>query len=416
MWVSDIGRKRRLRNVLLIVVCIQLALTVRIGVLQLIKGSELQAMAYSQQTLNRAVNPKRGRILDRSGKIELAISASTETISINPTNIKAQNKEKVARALSDIFELDYEKVLKKVKRKTSIEIIVKKVDKEKTDKLRVWLNENNITTGINIDEDTKRYYPYSSLASNIIGFTGSDNQGLEGLESYYDEILSGKPGKILKLTDANGSDMGVEGEDYISAENGNDIVLTIDMTVQSIAEKHLKEACIDNVCTDGGNVIIMNPKNGDIFAMATYPNYDLNSPYQINNEEIKGVWDTLSGGEKSNYLLQMWRNKAISDTYEPGSTFKLVTSSAALEEGITDTDRAGEFNCSGSITVAGARIKCWRYYRPHGSQSLRQALMNSCNPVFIGIGQKLGVHTYYSYLEKFGLLRRTGIDLPRRSK
>ena len=416
MWVSDIGRKRRLRNVLLIVVCIQLALTVRIGVLQLIKGSELQAMAYSQQTLNRAVNPKRGRILDRSGKIELAISASTETISINPTNIKAQNKEKVARALSDIFELDYEKVLKKVKRKTSIEIIVKKVDKEKTDKLRVWLNENNITTGINIDEDTKRYYPYSSLASNIIGFTGSDNQGLEGLESYYDEILSGKPGKILKLTDANGSDKGVEGEDYISAENGNDIVLTIDMTVQSIAEKHLKEACIDNVCTDGGNVIIMNPKNGDIFAMATYPNYDLNSPYQINNEEIKGVWDTLSGGEKSNYLLQMWRNKAISDTYEPGSTFKLVTSSAALEEGITDTDRAGEFNCSGSITVAGARIKCWRYYRPHGSQSLRQALMNSCNPVFIGIGQKLGVHTYYSYLEKFGLLRRTGIDLPRRSK
>lgn len=416
MWVSDIGRKRRLRNVLLIVVCIQLALTVRIGILQLIKGSELQAMAYSQQTLNRAVNPKRGRILDRSGKIELAISASTETISINPTNIKAQNKEKVARALSDIFELDYEKVLKKVKRKTSIEIIVKKVDKEKTDKLRVWLNENNITTGINIDEDTKRYYPYSSLASNIIGFTGSDNQGLEGLESYYDEILSGKPGKILKLTDANGSDMGVEGEDYISAENGNDIVLTIDMTVQSIAEKHLKEACIDNVCTDGGNVIIMNPKNGDILAMATYPNYDLNSPYQINNEEIKGVWDTLSGGEKNNYLLQMWRNKAISDTYEPGSTFKLVTSSAALEEGITDTDRAGEFNCSGSITVAGARIKCWRYYRPHGSQSLRQALMNSCNPVFIGIGQKLGVHTYYSYLEKFGLLRRTGIDLPRRSK
>ena len=416
MWVSDIGRKRRLRNVLLIVVCIQLALTVRIGILQLVKGSELQAMAYSQQTLNRAVNPKRGRILDRSGKIELAISASTETISINPTNIKAQNKEKVARALSDIFELDYEKVLKKVKRKTSIEIIVKKVDKEKTDKLRVWLNENNIVTGINIDEDTKRYYPYSSLASNIIGFTGSDNQGLEGLESYYDEILSGKPGKILKLTDANGSDMGVEGEDYISAENGNDIVLTIDMTVQSIAEKHLKEACIDNVCTDGGNVIIMNPKNGDILAMATYPNYDLNSPYQINNEEIKGVWDTLSGGEKSNYLLQMWRNKAISDTYEPGSTFKLVTSSAALEEGITDTDRAGEFNCSGSITVAGARIKCWRYYRPHGSQSLRQALMNSCNPVFIGIGQKLGVHTYYSYLEKFGLLRRTGIDLPRRSK
>ena len=369
-------------------------------------------MAYSQQTLNRTINPKRGRILDRNGKIELAVSASTETVSVNPTNISANNKQKVARALSEIFDLDYEKTLKKVSKKTSIEIIVKKVDKEKTDKLRIWLAENNITTGINIDEDTKRYYPYSTLASNIIGFTGSDNQGLEGLESYYDDILSGKQGKILKLTDATGTDMGVEGEDYIAAEDGDDIILTIDMTIQSIAEKYLKQACIDNACTDGGNVIIMNPKTGDILAMATYPNYDLNSPYEINNEELKSVWDTLSGGEKSNYLLQMWRNKAISDTYEPGSTFKLVTSSAALQEGITDTDRAGEFHCSGSITIAGARIKCWRYYRPHGSQSLRQALMNSCNPVFIGIGQKLGIHTYYSYLEKFGLLTKTGIDLP----
>lgn len=412
MWISDVGRKRKLRNMLFIIFLIQIALIIRIGFIQFVQGAELQAMAYSQQTLNRTINPKRGRILDRNGKIELAVSASTETVSVNPTNISANNKQKVARALSEIFDLDYEKTLKKVSKKTSIEIIVKKVDKEKTDKLRIWLAENNITTGINIDEDTKRYYPYSTLASNIIGFTGSDNQGLEGLESYYDDILSGKQGKILKLTDATGTDMGVEGEDYIAAEDGDDIILTIDMTIQSIAEKYLKQACIDNACTDGGNVIIMNPKTGDILAMATYPNYDLNSPYEINNEELKSVWDTLSGGEKSNYLLQMWRNKAISDTYEPGSTFKLVTSSAALQEGITDTDRAGEFHCSGSITIAGARIKCWRYYRPHGSQSLRQALMNSCNPVFIGIGQKLGIHTYYSYLEKFGLLTRTGIDLP----
>ena len=412
MWISDVGRKRKLRNMLFIIFLVQIALIIRIGFIQFVQGVELQAMAYSQQTLNRTINPKRGRILDRNGKIELAVSASTETVSVNPTNISANNKQKVARALSEIFDLDYEKTLKKVSKKTSIEIIVKKVDKEKTDKLRIWLAENNITTGINIDEDTKRYYPYSTLASNIIGFTGSDNQGLEGLESYYDDILSGKQGKILKLTDATGTDMGVEGEDYIAAEDGDDIILTIDMTIQSIAEKYLKQACIDNACTDGGNVIIMNPKTGDILAMATYPNYDLNSPYEINNEELKSVWDTLSGGEKSNYLLQMWRNKAISDTYEPGSTFKLVTSSAALQEGITDTDRAGEFHCSGSITIAGARIKCWRYYRPHGSQSLRQALMNSCNPVFIGIGQKLGIHTYYSYLEKFGLLTRTGIDLP----
>ncbi len=293
MWISDVGRKRRLRNVLFVFFIIQIALIVRVGFIQFIQGSELQAMAYSQQTLNRNINPKRGKILDRTGKIELAVSASTETVSINPTNIAPENKEKLARALTDIFNLDYEKILKKVKKRTSIEIIVKKVEKEQTDKLRVWLNENNITTGVNIDEDTKRYYPYNALASSIIGFTGSDNQGLEGLERYYDDILSGTQGKILKLTDAKGTDMGVEGEDYIAAENGDDIIVTIDMTIQAIAEKYLSQACIDNVCTDGGNIIIMNPKSGDILAMATYPNYNLNSPYEINNEEIKSIWDTI---------------------------------------------------------------------------------------------------------------------------
>ena len=412
MWISDVGRKRRLKNMLIVFFIIQLALITRVGFIQFIQGSELQAMAYSQQTLNRDINPKRGRILDRTGKVELAVSASTETVSINPTNISSENKEKLAKAFVDIFDVDYETTLKKLKKKTAIEIIVKKVDKEKTDELRLWLEENNITTGVNIDEDTKRYYPYGTLASNIIGFTGSDNQGLEGLESYYDDILRGTQGKILKLTDATGTDMGTDGEDYIPAEDGDDIVLTIDMTIQAIAEKYLAQACIDNECTDGGNIIILNPKSGDVLAMATYPNYNLNSPYEINNEELKAVWDTLESSEKNNYLLQMWRNKAISDTYEPGSTFKLLTSSAALEEGITDVDISGEFNCSGSITIAGARIKCWRYYRPHGAQSLREALMNSCNPVFIGIGQELGVSTFYDYLEKFGLLERTGIDLP----
>lgn len=156
----------------------------------------------------------------------------------------------------------------------------------------------------------------------------------------------------------------------------------------------------------------MNPNNGDILAMAGYPNFNLNEPFTINNEELASNWDSIPQDEKSNLLQQMWRNRAISDGYEPGSTFKLITASAALEEGITDTDNKGEFNCSGSIEIAGVRIKCWRYYRPHGAQSLREALMNSCNPVFISIGQKLGVHTYYSYLEKFGLLRKTGIDLP----
>lgn len=313
-------------------------LIVRIGFIQFVQGSELQAMAYKQQTLNRNINPKRGTIWDATGKVSLAISASVETVSVNPTNIKSADKEKVAKAMSDIFSLDYEKVLKKVSKNSSIETIAKKVDKELTDKLRIWMEENNISTGINIDEDTKRYYPYGKLASNILGFTGSDNQGLEGIEAYYDDVLSGEQGKILKLTDATGTDMEIEGEDYISAVNGDDIILTIDMTIQGIVEKYLTEACIDNVCTDGGNVIILNPKTGDILAMAEYPSYDLNEPYTINNEELERVWDTLSSSEKSSNLQQMWRNKAISDTYEPGSTFKLVTASAAIEEGITNTD------------------------------------------------------------------------------
>jgi len=209
-----------------------------------------------------------------------------------------------------------------------------------------------------------------------------------------------------------GGEISNEGEKYIDAIDGNDLVLTIDSTIQGIAEKYLKEACIDNVCTDGGNIIIMNPKNGDILAMAGYPNYNLNSPYEPSTDEMKEGWDKLTQSDQVKYMQSIWRNKAVADTYEPGSTFKLVTASTALEEGITTTDKAGEFCCTGSITIAGARMKCWRYYRPHGPESLRDALMNSCNPVFIGLGQKIGVHKYYEYLGKFGFLRTTGIDLP----
>lgn len=209
-----------------------------------------------------------------------------------------------------------------------------------------------------------------------------------------------------------GGEIGHEGENYVSAIDGNDLVLTVDFTIQSIVEKYLEEACIDNKCTDGGNIVVMNPQNGDILAMATYPSYNLNTPYEAYTEELKQSWDSMEQAEKTKNLQAVWRNKAIADTYEPGSVFKLITSSAALEEGITDTDKEGEFCCTGGIEVAGVRIKCWRYYRPHGSESLRQALMNSCNPVFIGLGQKMGVYTYYNYLNKFKLLNKTGIDLP----
>ena len=384
----------------------------RLAYIQFFDGNRLQVLAYEQQVQQRAINAKRGTIYDSTGNYILAISSSVSCVTVNPTNIAKENKEKVAKALSDIFKLEYEKVLKKVNRRSSIETIVKKVEEDKADELRKWLINNNITSGVNIDEDTKRYYPYNNLASQFIGFCGSDNQGLDGIEAKFDEILRGTNGTIARATDATGEHIGTEGENYTSPIDGKSIKLSIDMTIESIAEKYLEEACIDNKCTDGGNIVIMKPKTGDILAMATYPSYNLNEPYTINNEEILANWDKTDEKEKMKLLQGMWRNKAISDTYEPGSVFKLVTASASLEEGITDTDKAGEFCCTGGITVGGARIKCWRYYRPHGSESLRQGLMNSCNPVFIGLGQKLGVKTYYSYLRKFGLLDKTGVKLP----
>ena len=409
---GGLTRKKRMRNAIFVVFLVMLLIIGRIGWIQFVDGDRLKYMAYVQHTLDRKINPKRGTIYDATGEKILAVSATVRTITVNPVNISKDDKEKVARALSDIFDVDYETTLKKVSKRSSIETIAKKVEKEQADELMKWMEENNILTGINVDEDTKRYYPYNNLASQIIGFCGSDNQGLNGIEALYETQLKGETGKVIKITDAKGNTILKEGEDYESAIDGNGLILTIDSTIQGIAEKYLEEACIDNNCTDGGSIIIMNPNNGDILAMAGYPNYNLNDPYTINDEELQSSWDSMSQEDKSSALQQMWRNRAISDGYEPGSTFKLITASAALEEGITDTDNEGEFNCSGSIEIAGVRIKCWRYYRPHGSQSLRQALMNSCNPVFISIGQKLGVHTYYSYLEKFGFLSKTGVDLP----
>lgn len=408
----NISTKKRMRTMLFIVFLIIALLIGRLGYIQLIEGKELSKMAYEQQTLDRAINPKRGTIYDTTGQV-LAQSSTVETVTVNPGNIEKDMKEKVAKKLAEIFDLDYETMLKRVSKRSSIETIAKKVDKEKTDKLRKWIEEENITTGINIDEDTKRYYPNNNLASQIIGFCGSDNQGLDGIEAKYDSALSGTKGAIKRHTDAKGSEIGEEGETYVAAVDGNDLVLTIDINIQSIVEKYLKEACIDNECTDGGNIVVMNPKNGDILAMVTYPDYNLNEPYAAYTDELKGIWDTADQAEKTKSLQAVWRNRAITDTYEPGSTFKTITASAALEEGlVTDIDQQGQFCCTGGIEVAGVRIKCWRYYRPHGAESLRQALMNSCNPIFIGLGQKMGVHTYYSYLQKFGLLDRTGIDLP----
>ncbi len=411
MQSNILSSKKKMIWIFISVNFIWIILVGKLGFIQFVQGKELEQKSIEQQNISRKITASRGTIYDSTEKNILAQSSTVETVTVNPVNIAKENKEKVAKAFSEIFELDYEKMLKRVSKNSSIENIIKRVDKEKTDKLRIWMKENNIYAGINIDEDTKRYYPYSSLASHIIGFVGSDNQGLDGIEAKYDSILTGNNGSISKMIDAKGKNFGNEGESYSNPIRGKDLVLTIDMNIQAIVEKYLEEACIDNVCTDGGNIIMMNPQNGDILAMATYPYYDLNNPYQINNEELKQVWSELELKDKNTALQAMWRNKAITDTYEPGSTFKLVTASASVEEGIASSDTSGSFCCNGSIEIAGVRIKCWRYYRPHGSQSLREGLMNSCNPVFIGLGQKLGVAKYYEYLNKFGLLQKTGIDL-----
>ena len=411
MLNGSIKTKRRIIFFLGVINLFWIIVLIRLIVVQFVEGEEWSKKAENQAYVSRKITASRGVIYDRNKEI-LAKSGTVETVTVNPVNIKKEDKEKVAKALADIFELDYEKVLKKVnKNKSMIETIVRKVSKEKADKLRKWIIENEIFTGINIDEDMKRYYPDGNLASHIIGFVGSDNQGLDGIEAKYNEELTGEYGMISKMLDAQGNSIGDEGEKYDKAIMGNSIVLTIDKNIQAITEKYLEEACIENECTDGGNVIIMDPRNGDILAMATYPSYDLNNPYEITDESIKSIWGELKSNEKNIYLQKIWRNKAVADTYEPGSTFKLVTASAAIEEKIASTDRNGDFNCSGSIEIAGTKIKCWRYYRPHGSQSLRDGLMNSCNPVFIGLGQKIGKEKYYDYLEKFGFLRKTGIDL-----
>ena len=407
-----LSSKKRIIFLLVIFFITALVLFFRLIFLQLIKGDELLNAAESQQNSSRNIGCRRGTIYDSTGKNVLAISSTVYTVTVNPMKIDNNKKEELATVLSRIFEIDYEKIIKRLNKNSGEENIVKKQDKEKTDELRIWMEQNNVYDGINIDEDTKRFYPYSILASHVIGFCGSDNQGLDGIESKYDDMLKGSTGKINSLTDAKGRSFGNRGESLVEPEMGQSLVLSIDVNIQSIVQKYLEEACIDNKCTDGGSIIAMNPQNGDILALANYPWYDLNEPYKINNVELQNVWDSLEQTQKSNSLMAMWRNKAIADTYEPGSTFKLVTASASLEEGIAVPDRKGAFSCNGSIEIAGVRIKCWRYYRPHGSESLREGLMNSCNPVFIGLGQKIGVEKYYRYLEKFGFLRKTGIDLP----
>lgn len=410
---------KKLKITFIITILIFLSLLIRIGYIQFINGNHLKGLAYKQQTINQIISPKRGNIYDSTGKA-LAISAQVDTITINPTKIKSESndenktkelKEKVAKGLSDIFELDYNEVLEKVNSNSQVQTIIKKVEQTKVEELKNWMNENDISVGINIDEDTKRYYPHNTLASQVIGFCGSDNQGLTGIEYKWDSVLTGTPGKIVSSKDSLQQEIPNAEETYIAAENGSDLTLTIDIYIQKIVEKHLKQAVENNNCKNGGNVIVMNPQTGDILAMASYPDYDLNTPFTPNST-IAQTYNTLTTEEKSVALQNMWKNKSISELYEPGSVFKVITASVAIEENITTTDKENDFVCTGYEKVADRNIACWKYYNPHGSQTLRRALMNSCNPAFMQLGKRIGASTLYKYYKAFGLFDKTGVALP----
>lgn len=409
------NKSKKLLIFAIVFVLFSFLLLFRIFWLQFIDGDTLKEKQYKQSTANTVISPKRGTIYDSTGKA-LAVSSDVDTISINPSLIYVKNdtegtnklKEKVAHAFADIFDLNYDEVLVKVTSTNSVETIVSKVDNDKVSELQKWMKDNNVYSGINIDEDTKRTYPYNNLASNLIGFCGSDNNGLAGIEYYWDSTLAGTSGKITTSIDSLQNSIPDANEVYIAAQDGYDITLSIDVNIQTIVEKYLKQAVTENDCKSGGSMVLMNPSTGDILAMASYPDYNLNTPFEP-NESLKATWDTLSSSEKSNALYKMYSNKVVNETYEPGSVFKIILAATALEENITKPDVAGEFYCSGSQDVSGIKIHCANT-SGHGSQSLRNALENSCNPALIQLGQKIGASTLYKYFRAFGLFERTGIE------
>lgn len=413
----------RILKVGLLGLTIFIILLLRIAYIQFINGKDYKERAYKQQTASKVISPNRGTIYDSTGKA-LAISATVDTVTVNPNLIVVKDsnastaerktnelRENLATAFSEIFELEYETVLDKLNSSSSLVTIAKKVEQDKINKLKTWMKENKFYSGINIDEDYKRYYPYGTFASNLIGFCGDDNQGLEGLEDRLDNILTGTAGRVVTSVNSLNQEIPDENQMYYNAENGCDVVLSIDYNIQSIAEKYLKQAVNENKCESGGNIIIMDPSTGDILAMVTYPNYDLNTPFIPNSSIDEDEWSELSSTDKSNFLYRMWRNKAVSDTYEPGSTFKLLMAAIGLEEDIVEANDKHDFLCTGKEDVYGTKIKCWRSARPHGYQSLADAICNSCNPAFMQLGKMIGVETLYKYFEAFGLFNTTGAQV-----
>lgn len=401
---KPISSKRLLFSLIFMLVVL-LLLVIRLFYLQFITSSNLKELAYTQQTLSTTITPKRGTIYDANGKI-LATSVHVDTVSINPKQISNDDKEKIAQAFVDIFGLDYNEMLEKINSNTYFQTIMKKVEQDKIDELKTWMKNNNIVTGINIDEDSKRYYPYSTLASQLIGFTGTDNQGLAGIELKWDDVLTGTSGKVVRTTDVNNKEISSDSQQYIEVQNGSNLYLTIDVNIQSIVEKYLKQA-VDENSASYGTAIMMNPETGEILSMATYPDYDLNNPFEP-NETLSRDWDNLSKEDQSSKLSEMWINRNVSTPYEPGSTFKVLMSSIALEEDITEVEIANDFYCKGYEDISGTKIRCWK--NSHGSETLKKALANSCNPAFMQLGKRIGVEKLYKYFKAFGLFEKTGIE------
>ena len=344
----------------------------------------------------RDIKAARGKLLDANGTV-LATNKSVCTISVIHNQI--EEPEKVIEMLVRELGIPEETARKRVEKVSSIERVKTNVAKETGDAIRAYG-----LSGVKVDEDYKRYYPYGTLASKVLGFTGADNQGILGLEVKYDEYLQGTNGKILTLTDARGIEIENAGESRLEPVNGYDLCLSLDRNIQMYCEQAAKKVCTKK-SADSVSVIVMNPQNGELMAMVNYPEFDLNDPFTL----VGDTRESVSAEEKQNLLNKMWRNQCISDTYEPGSTFKIITAAAALEEGVVKLDDT--FYCPGYKIVEDRRIRCART-TGHGAETFETGIMNSCNPVFMELGERLGAENFAGYFKQFGLLSKTNIDLP----
>ena len=396
-------------------VLVFLILVIKLFSLQILRHDELEAKALDQQTRSTEVAATRGTIYDRNGNI-MAISATAETVFLSPLemdralsdkdNPVAWTKDSVAQKLSEILEINKEGILKKMERTDSqYEVLKLRVEEDVADQIRTFINDEGVV-GVYMVTDAKRYYPYATLASQIIGFVGTDNYGLYGLEARYNDVLDGETGLVVSTKDPTGSDMLYGYEQYYKAQNGSDIVLTLDATVQYYVEKALSEM-VTSTEAQGATGIVMDVETGAVLAMASSPTYDLNDPSAVYESSLASL---VKDGQLdlADAQLRQWRNRAINDTYEPGSTFKVLTLAAALEEGVIDENTT--FDCTGSIHVLDATIHCSNR-AGHGHQTLEQTAGNSCNPAFITYGLRLGTEKFYRYMKDFGLVNGSGIDL-----